>query len=77
MKPKGGRRALLVVVLATAIVITPLILIGVYLGYYVGGETGYSKSFLAIAFSTAGFLGGMAVIFRVIRHVVTWSENRV
>jgi len=75
MKPKKGRRALLIVVLATAFVIAPLVLLGVYLGYYVGSETGYSKSVLAIALSTVGFLGGMAVVFRVIRWVVTWTEG--
>ena len=61
--------------LATALVITPLVLLGVYLGYYVGGAAGYSKSVLAIAFSTAGFLAGMAVVFRVIRSVVAWTER--
>jgi hypothetical protein len=65
-----GSRALLTVVLVTALVLTPLILGGVYLGYYVGGEVGYSKSILAIAFSTLGFIVGMGVIFQVIRMVV-------
>jgi F0F1-type ATP synthase assembly protein I len=69
------RRALLVVVLATALVITPLVLLGVYLGYYVGGAAGYSRSVLAIAFSTAGFMAGMAVVFRVIKSVVAWTER--
>ena len=70
MDPARGRRVLLIVVLATALLITPLVLLGVYLGYYVGGVTGYSKSVLAIAFSTAGFLVGMAIVFRVIKSVV-------
>ena len=62
-------------VLATALVITPLVLLGVYLGYYVGGAAGYSRSVLAIAFSTAGFMAGMAVVFRVIKSVVAWTER--
>lgn len=70
MDPARGRRVLLIVVLATALLITPLVLLGVYLGYYVGGVTGYSKSVLAIAFSTAGFLVGMAIVIRVIKSVV-------
>jgi len=70
LDPARGRRVLLIVVLATALLITPLVLLGVYLGYYVGGVTGYSKSVLAIAFSTAGFLVGMAIVFRVIKSVV-------
>ena len=70
-----GRKALLTVVLATAFVMTPLILGGVLLGFYVGDAVGYSKSILAIAFSTAGFLAGMAVIFRVIKAVVAKADE--
>ncbi len=75
MSRARGRRALLVVALATALVITPLLLLGVYLGYYVGDATGYSKSVLAITFSTTGFLTGMAILFRVIRSVVAWTDG--
>lgn len=67
---KKGQRALLIVVLTTAAVLTPLILGGVYLGYYVADSVGFSRSILAISFSTAGFVAGMAVIFRVIKAVV-------
>jgi hypothetical protein len=70
-----GTRALLIVVLATALVITPLVLFGVYLGFYIGDAVGYSKSVLAIAFSTAGFIGGMAIIFKVIGSVVAWADR--
>ncbi len=70
-----GRRALLVVVVTTALVLTPLIIGGVLLGFYVGGAVGYSGSILAIAFSTIGFVAGMAVIFRVIRAVVARTEG--
>jgi F0F1-type ATP synthase assembly protein I len=66
---KSGTRALLIVVVTTALVLTPLILAGVFLGYYVGDQVGFSRSILAIAFSTVGFLAGMAVIWRVIRAV--------
>ena len=65
-----GTRALLIVVVTTALVLTPLILGGVLLGFYVGGQVGYSGTILAIAFSTAGFVAGMAVIWRVIKAVV-------
>jgi hypothetical protein len=65
-----GSRALLMVVLATALVMTPLILGGVFLGFYVGNAVGYSGSVMAIAFSTVGFIAGMAIIFRVIKMVV-------
>jgi len=51
-------------------VLTPLILGGVVLGFYVGGQVGYSGSILAIAFSTVGFVAGMVVIWRVIKAVV-------
>lgn len=70
-----GRRALLIVVLATALVMTPLIIGGVLLGFYLGDAVGYSKSVLAIAFSTVGFVAGMAIIFRVIRAVVAGADG--
>jgi hypothetical protein len=57
-------------VVTTALVLTPLILGGVLLGFYVGDQVGYSGSILAIAFSTVGFVAGMAVIWRVIKSVV-------
>jgi hypothetical protein len=65
-----GRSGLLVVVLATALVMTPLVLGGALLGLYLGGMLGFSGSVLAIGFSTAGFVAGMLVLFRVIRWVV-------
>ena len=71
---KKGQRALVIVVLATALVMTPLILGGALLGLYFGGRVGYSGSILAIAFSTAGFVAGMAIIFRVIRAVVARTD---
>jgi hypothetical protein len=70
-----GKRALLIVVLTTALVLTPLILGGVLLGFYVGDAVGYSKSVLAIAFSTVGFVAGMAVIFQVIKAVVAKTDD--
>ena len=72
---RKGNTALLVVVLATALVLTPLVLGGVFLGFYVGDSVGYSKSILAIAFSTAGFIAGMAILFRVIRAVVARTDE--
>jgi hypothetical protein len=71
---KKGQRALVVVVLSTAVVMTPLILGGALLGLYLGGPVGYSGSILAIAFSTAGFVAGMAIIFRLIRAVVARAD---
>ena len=71
---KKGQKALLTVMLTTAAVLTPLILGGVYLGYYVADAVGLPRSVLAIAFSTAGFVAGMLVIFRVIRMVVARTE---
>jgi hypothetical protein len=72
---RKGQRALVLVVLATAVVMTPLILGGALLGLYLGGTVGYPGSILAIAFSTAGFVAGMAIIFRVIRSVVARTDK--
>ena len=70
-----GSRALFTVVLVTAFVMTPLVLGGALLGFYVGGQVGYSGSVLAIAFSTVGFVIGMIVIFRVIKAVVARADS--
>lgn len=72
---KKGQKALLIVALTTALVLTPLILGGVYLGYYVGDAVGYSRSVLAIAFSTIGFVAGMVLIWWVIRAVVARADS--
>lgn len=65
----------MLVVATTALVLTPLILVGIFLGYYVADVSGYSRSVMAIAFSTAGFIIGMAVIFRVISMVVDRTDR--
>jgi len=70
-----GKRALLIVVLTTALVLTPLILGGALLGFYVGPQTGYSGTVFAIAFSTVGFVMGMLVIWKVIRAVVGATDR--
>jgi len=72
---RKGTRALLIVVVTTAVILTPMILGGVLLGFYVGAATGYSSSVMAIAFSTAGFVVGMFVIFRVINMVVASADE--
>ncbi len=70
-----GKRALIIVVLTTALVLTPLILGGVFLGFYVGDAVGYSGNVLAITFSTFGFVAGMFVIFQVIKAVVARTDE--
>jgi F0F1-type ATP synthase assembly protein I len=70
-----GRRAVLMVVLATALVLTPLVLFGVFLGFYVGDALGTSRSVLAIAFSTVGFLAGIFILLRVIGAVVSLVDR--
>jgi NADH:ubiquinone oxidoreductase subunit K len=71
---RKGTKAVVVVMLATAVVLIPLVLGGVFLGFYVGDAVGYSKSVMAIAFSTAGFIAGIAILFKVIRAVAGTSK---
>ena len=66
---KKGNLVLLVMAL-TAAVVTPLVLAGVYLGYYVGSVVGFSGSIMAIAFSTAGFLVAIAILTKTIAWLV-------
>ena len=65
-----GNRILLTVVVLTAAVIAPLVVGGAYLGFYVGDATGYPRTVMAIAFSTAGFLASIFVLVRMIRWLV-------
>ena len=75
MEQKKNRNSLLFVMVITAVVVTPLVLLGIYVGYYVGGVIGYSKSILAIAFSTLGFLIAMAIVVKVIVMIVARSAK--
>lgn len=73
----SSRRNLVLLVMAlTAAIVTPLVLGGVYLGYYVGGAVGFSGSIMAIAFSTAGFLLAMAILVKTIPWLVAREEPR-
>ena len=67
-RSKGNQ--VLLVVMATALVVGPLVLLGVYLGYYVGDLLGYSKSILAIAFSTIAFIAAIAILSKAIVKIV-------
>jgi len=75
LEQKKNRNSLLFVMVITAVVVTPLVLLGIYVGYYVGGVIGYSKSILAIAFSTLGFLIAMAIVVKVIVMIVARSAK--
>jgi len=68
------RNPVLTVALLTPLVIAPLVLLGVYLGFYVGDATGYPRTILAIAFSTVGFLASIAILVKVITAVVARSS---
>ncbi len=67
------RNPVLTVAVVTPLVMAPLVLLGVYLGFYVGDVSGYSRTVLAIVFSSVGFLASMAILVRVIRRVAVMS----
>ncbi len=66
----------LLVMALTALVVGPLVLFGVYLGYYLGESLGYSKSIMAIVFSTIGFLAAIAILTKAIARIVAWGGAR-
>jgi hypothetical protein len=72
---RKGNLVLLVMAL-TAAVVTPLVLGGVYLGYYVGPQVGFSGSIMAIAFSTAGFLAAIAILIKAIVWLVAREQPK-
>ena len=65
------------VLVLTPLVIAPLVLLGVYLGFYLGGVLGFSKAIMAIALSTLGFLASMVILVRVVivRIVKRWQAR--
>ncbi|HXW36433.1 MAG TPA: hypothetical protein VEJ36_00805 [Nitrososphaerales archaeon] len=63
---KSNWSPVLLVLLITPIVIAPFVLLGVYLGFYLGGATGVSKAILAIALSTVGFLVSVVILVKVV-----------
>jgi F0F1-type ATP synthase assembly protein I len=69
------RNPVLIVMVITPLVIAPLVLLGVYLGFYLGDVYGYSKTILAIVFSTVGFLVSMAILVKAITVIVTRSSR--
>jgi hypothetical protein len=71
---KKRRNILLLVVVLTAAVVTPLVLLGVYVGYYVGDLVGFPRSILAILFSTVGFIGAIAILTKAIVKLVVRSS---
>jgi F0F1-type ATP synthase assembly protein I len=64
----------LLVMAVTALLVAPLVLFGVYLGYYMGDLVGYSGSIMAIVFSTVGFLAAIAILMKVIVKIVARAE---
>jgi hypothetical protein len=67
------RNPVIVVMLVTPLIVAPLVLAGVYLGFYAGDVWGYSKSILAIVFSTVGFLVAMLILRILIGVIVARS----
>jgi NADH:ubiquinone oxidoreductase subunit K len=67
---EARRNPLLVVVVLTPLVIAPVLLLSVYLGFYLGNLWGYSKALLALVFSAIGLAAGFAIIIGVITRLV-------
>ena len=78
MSSPKRRNPVVTVVLVTPLIIAPLVLLGVYLGFYVGDAVGYSRTILAIAFSTVGFLVSIVILVKVITALVarsSWAKS--
>jgi F0F1-type ATP synthase assembly protein I len=67
------RDPILTVIVVTPLVLTPFVLLGVYLGFYLGGLTGASKTILAIVFSLVGLVASMAILVRMITTIAKSS----
>lgn len=75
MSAPKRRNPVIIVMVITPLVIAPLLLLGVYLGFYLGDVYGYSKTILAIVFSTVGFLVSMAILVKAITVIVARSSQ--
>lgn len=75
MSAPKRRNPVIIVMVITPLVIAPLVLFGVYLGFYLGDVYGYSKTILAIVFSTVGFLVSMAILVKAITVIVARSSQ--
>lgn len=75
MSAPKRRNPVIIVMVITPLVIAPLVLLGVYLGFYLGDVYGYSKTILAIVFSTVGFLVSMAILVKAITVIVARSSQ--
>jgi len=64
------RNPVTVVVVITPLVIIPFLLLGVYLGFYLGDIWDYSKTLLAVVFSAIGLIVSFTVIIRMIGRLV-------
>jgi len=71
-----SKNPVLLVVLVTPLIVAPLVLLGVYLGFYAGSVWGYSGAILAIVFSTIGFLVAIFILSRLIVGIVARSMPR-
>ena len=71
----AGMSLVLKVGVVTFVVMTPLILLGAYAGFYAGGTAGLPGYLLAIVFSTVGFLVGFFIVTRVIVLLVKRSAR--
>jgi F0F1-type ATP synthase assembly protein I len=58
----------------TALVIGPMVLLGVYFGFYLGGVLGYSQPILAIVFSTVAFLAAVWIVIKIVVLIVKRSQ---
>jgi hypothetical protein len=75
MSDRATRSPLVIVLVVTPLVIAPLLLLGVYLGFYVGDALGYSKAIWAIAFSTVGFLVGFFIVLKLVFVIVARTSG--
>jgi F0F1-type ATP synthase assembly protein I len=66
----------LMVMVITAAIVAPLVLGGVYLGYYVGAQVGFSGPIMAIGLSTVGFLVAIFVVIRAITWLVAREQPK-
>jgi small neutral amino acid transporter SnatA (MarC family) len=77
MRIEEKQKDLIIVMIATPAIVAPLMLLGVYAGSFLG-IYGFPVVLMQSLLATAGFVGGIFLVGRVIVHLVNKkSRNQV
>ncbi len=75
MAEKQRRATAIRVLLISPIVVAICMLSGVYIGFFISDLTGFSKDILALILATAGFLGSLPIVVKLIGWMFSFEKD--